>query len=365
MMPSDELSPRILVIGCGGIGGVLASHLLMAQANLYIATTNKDVRHVWATTGPYLGEGPAIRPLPEDRILTSAAETTLLFDFVFVAVQPLQIVDVAKSIQGKLTERGRVICLPNGLCESRLSEVLGPERIVGAVVTWGARMPQPGHYLRTSKGGFAVGSFSETSEPELFVIRDLLLDVGPVRFTENLRGARFSKLVINCAVTALGTIGGRTLGKLLVRTKIRHLGLSLMREAVQVALADGVELESVNKIDIGKLVAESPSRRKLKKAAQHALLIALGARYRKLRSSMLSAIERGREPAIDYINGEIVSLGKIKGIPTPFNQAAVEIVWAISRRELAPGNGALEAMRQRAHELDSSKTEMEFPVDHQ
>jgi 2-dehydropantoate 2-reductase len=46
---------------------------------------------------------------------------------------------------------------------------------------------------------------------------------------------------------------------------------------------------------------------------------------------MLAAIERGRTPAIDFLNGEIVSRAKKHGIDTPFNERICETVWAIAK----------------------------------
>jgi len=54
-----------------------------------------------------------------------------------------------------------------------------------------------------------------------------------------------------------------------------------------------------------------------KLVAKHALLMAVGFRYRRMRSSMLGAIERGRVPAVDFLNGEVVERGKKHGIATP------------------------------------------------
>jgi 2-dehydropantoate 2-reductase len=212
-------------------------------------------------------------------------------------------------------------------------------------------MPKPGQYRRTSAGGFLVGTLQGHTDQQLISVIRLLEGVGPVRRTENLRGARLSKLTINCAISALGTIGGTTLGRLLVQRTMRELGLALMREAVAVSNASGVQLEPIAKVRLERLVAHHPSTRRLSVAAQHALLLAVGSRYRKLRSSMLAAMERGRTPAVDFINGEIVRLGTRTGIPTPFNQAATETVWAIYRGDLTPGHQALSYFNHRARAL--------------
>jgi 2-dehydropantoate 2-reductase len=42
--------------------------------------------------------------------------------------------------------------------------------------------------------------------------------------------------------------------------------------------------------------------------------------------STLQSIKRGTSTEVDYLNGEIVNLGKKRGIPTPVNSLIVELV---------------------------------------
>lgn len=57
--------------------------------------------------------------------------------------------------------------------------------------------------------------------------------------------------------------------------------------------------------------------------------------YGDLKPSMLQDFERGRVTEIDFINGYVVNLGRQLEIPTPLNEAIVETVQAITRRQLA------------------------------
>ena len=70
----------------------------------------------------------------------------------------------------------------------------------------------------------------------------------------------------------------------------------------------------------------------------------MGARYRRLRSSMLAAIERGRPPAVDYLNGEVVDRAERLGIPAPINTAARDLVWQIARGEVRASHATLRAL---------------------
>ena len=64
--------------------------------------------------------------------------------------------------------------------------------------------------------------------------------------------------------------------------------------------------------------------------AKHVVLIAVGLKYRRLRSSMLRAIEAGKEPAVEFLNGEVTRAGKRLGVPTPVNDLAISWVHDIA-----------------------------------
>ncbi len=342
-----SLPPRVLIVGSGGIGGVLASHLVLGGVEPWIATTNPAVRAAWREGRVRLDGQPLDRALKDEHIV-ERAQGHGPFDVVFVAVQPPQVDEVAASLAGELAEGGRVVCLSNGLCEERLARTLGSERVIGAVVAWGARMKDPGHYLQTARGGFRVGTLSGQDDAALDVIRPLLALVGPVDLTDNLRGARFSKLALNCAVSTLGAISGSTLGELLLRAEARALALSILREAIAIARAEGIRLEPVTRLDLDWL---GEPRSAIGRIAQHALLIGVGLRYRRMRSSTLAAMERGRAPAVDFLNGELTERGLRLGVPTPTNRAAQEIVWQIADGQLKASEEALARLITRAGEL--------------
>jgi 2-dehydropantoate 2-reductase len=179
----------------------------------------------------------------------------------------------------------------------------------------------------------------------------MLEAIGPVELTRNLRGARWSKLALNCAISSLGTIGGARLGSLVVHRHVRRLALEIATEAVQVALAEGVTLEKVSgTLDLSWLALTEAERRQVGSPsllAKHSLILAVGARYRRLRSSMLSAIERGREPAVDFLNGEVVERAKTHGLAAPVNAAVQQLIHEISRKRAVSGMETLRGLYDR------------------
>jgi 2-dehydropantoate 2-reductase len=242
-----------------------------------------------------------------------------------------------------------VVVLQNGLCEERVAAIVGEPRVIGAVVGWGATMPSPGVYERTAPGGFTLGMLSGAPIPprhDRFV--QALEAIGPVETTTNLRGKRWSKLAINSAISTLGTLGGDRLGALMPHRFVRRLALEIFSEVTAVAREERVKLEKVSgTIDLAwisltdeeRLMAGSPSL-----VAKHALLLAVGLRFRRMRSSMLSAIERGRTPAVDFLNGEVVTRAERHGIPVPVNAKARELVWALSEKKRTSGLSLLREL---------------------
>lgn len=337
----NDAPQRVLVVGAGGIGGTIAALLNEHDPGVLGAvlalSTNPAINQAVRDRGFVLTGIEERRAVP-GAIAEQVPEGELPYDWAMLAVRPPQVEDAARAALPWLGDTGRLVCFQNGLCEQRLAAIAGPERVVGAIVGWGGSMVEPGVYARTSAGGFTVGRLDGAADPALERLALLLEIIGPVKITDNLAGARWSKLAINCAISTLGTIGGDRLGPLMRYQFVRRLALELMTETVAVARAEGITLEKVaGTLDLDWLALTEEERASSGSAslvAKHGLLLAVGTRYRRLRSSMLAAIERGRTPAVDFLNGEVVTRAEAHAIPAPVNRAAREMVWALHRGEL-------------------------------
>jgi len=105
--------------------------------------------------------------------------------------------------------------------------------------------------------------------------------------------------------------------------RYRRLALELMTEAVAVGNAEGIALEKSGTLDLDWIALSASDRSSTafsRLTAKHALLRGRVG-YRRMRSSMLAAIERGRTPASIYLNGEVVTRGTKHGIDTKSTRA--------------------------------------------
>lgn len=338
--------PRVLVMGCGGIGGVVAGHLGELGVDVHAVSRNPEVVEVVNRDGLRLtGEGgggdrrvpvkvhPQVPPGP--------------FDYILLATQPRDVESAARQVVGALGPQGRIVCFQNGLCEERVAAVLGRRDIVGGIVAWGASMVAPGHYDRTAEGGFVLGRLDGAEDDRLQPLADMLEVLGPVQRTHNLAGARWSKLALNCAVSSLGTLNGSTLGKVVRMRLARRIALEVMTEAVRVAQRLEIKLEKVSgTLDLERIALGEKPRAGLSLAGKHALILAVGLRYRRMRSSMLRALEAGHAPGVEFLNGEVAERGHALGVATPVNTRITELILAMGRGEEQPGRHQIERLRE-------------------
>lgn len=329
-------------MGAGGIGGIVSATLTEVGCAVTAVSTNEQIRAAvdkWGFRVLDEGEERTVRgwvsPAPEGK-----------YDLCILATQPPNVEEAARTALPHLADDAEVVVLQNGLCEERIAAIVGEARVVGGIVAWGASMPEAGLYERTAAGGFQIGRLSGVLDNDVERISELLEAIGPVTLTQNLRGARWSKLALNCAVSSLGTIAGERLGPVVRVRRYRRLALEIMTECVAVAKAEGVKLEKVSgTLDLDWIAlseADKAASGSMSLTAKHALILAVGLRYRRMRSSMLAAIERGRKPAIDFLNGEVVSRGAKHGIPTPVNARIVDTVWKIARGEVTSSRETLD-----------------------
>ena len=123
---------------------------------------------------------------------------------------------------------------------------------------------------------------------------------------------------MNSCITSLGAICGLHLGEMLMKRQARSIFLGIIREAMDVAHAQEVKVPPFGgKLDYEKLIQGSSPLDDLRR---HIMILIVGLKYRRLKSSSLQSLERGRPTEIDYFNGFIAAKGEALGVPCPINR---------------------------------------------
>jgi 2-dehydropantoate 2-reductase len=107
-------------------------------------------------------------------------------------------------------------------------------------------------------------------------------------------------------------------------SQIRELNIRLMKEGLEVTKLAGIKTVPLPGFSLSLIetMAEMPLP---ESSLMMKNIIESGGERRTL-GSMLQSIKRGKTTEVDYMNGEIVNLGKKAGIPTPVNSLIVGLV---------------------------------------
>jgi 2-dehydropantoate 2-reductase len=227
-------------------------------------------------------------------------------DVVIVAVKTYDTVAALSRLRYVLRPDAAIVSLQNGLLQlAHIRAALdGRHPVLLAPTTEGATRDASGAVRRGGVGATVVGipaGCPGTDVVDAFVRR--LREAGLAAAVANpIEPHLWAKLVVNAAINPVTALAGRPNGMLLDDAEARERAFALAREAAAVAAAAGVALPYPDPTERVLAVARTTAAN---------------------RSSMLQDLERGAPTEIDAINGEVVRLGAILGVPVPNNADAV------------------------------------------
>ncbi len=193
-----------------------------------------------------------------------------------------------------------VLCLQNGVDNAdRLRGVLPQHAVAAAVVYVATEMAGPGHVKHHGRGELVI----EPAARSRAVAQALEAAGVPTEISDNVRGALWAKLVLNCAYNAVSAIAQRPYGENVQGEGILEVMGDVVAECLAVAAAEGVTLPGDVHAAVRKIAQTMPSQF----------------------SSTAQDLARGKRSEIDYLNGLIVRRGQALGIATPANR----VLWAL------------------------------------
>ena len=220
-------------------------------------------------------------------------------DVVLCCVKSPDTEDAARALQPHLAPGTLVLSLQNGVDNAeRLRAVLAQE-VVPAVVYVATEMAGPGHVRHHGRGELVIGPSARSA-----ALADVFGAAGvPVQVSDNVAGALWAKLILNCAYNALSAIARQPYGPLVQGAGVAAVMRDVVDECVAVARAEGVTLPGDMHEAVRGLAGTMPAQ--LSSTAQDLL--------------------RGKPTEIDHLNGLVVRRGEARGVPTPVNRA----LWAL------------------------------------
>ena len=317
---------RIGVVGAGAIGCVVGGLLTRAGHDValidqwpeHVETLKRQGLRLSGTCGDHVIPVTALHLHEVQRIATP-------FDVVFIAVKSYDTEwATALGVAYLASPQGVVVDFQNGINDERVATIAGRERTLGCVILIAAGMYEPGHAMRTDAGssGFKIGELDGRDTPRARALAQALSAVAPTTVTPNLWGERWSKLALNCMANPIAGLSGLGTAEVRVEPGPRRLAVFLGAEVIGVGRARGFEVEPIWGIAASRFVDAAAGRGLADVEAD----ISRDAQSRAGgRPSMLQDVMRGRRTEIEYLNGYVVDEGRKAGVPTPINEAVVDL----------------------------------------
>ncbi|HVE51900.1 MAG TPA: 2-dehydropantoate 2-reductase [Ramlibacter sp.] len=221
-------------------------------------------------------------------------------DLVLFCVKSMDTEAAGRQLKATLGPDTLVLCLQNGVDNAdRLRAVLPEHEVAAAVVYVATEMAGRGHLKHHGRGELVV----EPARDGGRVVHALATAGIPTEVSANVRGALWSKLVMNCAYNAVSAIAQQPYGESVQGEGIWDVMRDVIDECLAVARAEGVDVPGDPQAAARKLVETMPTQ------------------Y----SSTAQDLARGKPTEIDFLNGYVVRRGEALGVPTPANR----VLWAL------------------------------------
>lgn len=288
------------ILGAGGIGGLIGASLAQCGAQVTLVLKRQSLAQ-------YPEKLQLESPFGNFSVPVERSAEVPACDVLWLTTKATQL----ESALGALThpESVRAITpLLNGVDHIGLLRAkYGNDKVIPATIAVESERVSPGHIIHRSS--FARLNVLSTGRVLLADTLDQLQRLGfECRFIDDEPTLMWSKLVFLAAFALTTTASDKTTGEILSDAHWRDLGLTVIREACAVGVAEGAKLDA-DAVIAG--VMKMPGN---------------------MRSSMQKDVEQGKPPELDAIAGPILRGGKRYGIGTP---ATTELVEAVERRATA------------------------------
>lgn len=335
---------RIAIVGTGANGAAFGADMI--NAGLDVTFIEQWPAHVAA-----MREHGLRVEMPEATVTTAVnalyisdlATIHETFDIVFIAVKAYDTRWACELIRPHLADNGLVIGLQNGMTMDDVAELVGPERTLGAVIEVAAGMYEPGVVIRqTGPEGtwFGIGAYDAATQGREAEVAEVLRHAGAVEIRDDVRSAKWMKLVVNAAEFLPSSILNLPLAEAVKIPGIREVMKASGREAVRTGMALGYELVPI--FGNERIEANDPDHYATE------LLDAVLTHW-TLPDTKVTTLQdwtKGRRAEVDDINGLVVAEQARLGGEAPINTQLVEIAHKIERGELAADPSNAEMLRE-------------------
>src|SRR5215470_7629284 len=236
---------RYVVLGCGAVGGTVAAGLVRDGHDVLACDADPAVVEAIGARGLRI-TGPVENFTAQMQAVTPGDLPDRLDCPVLVAVKAHHTAAAAALLAGRMCGDGFAVSLQNGLTTQIFAAAIGPERVVEAVVNFGADMTEPGVVLRGNRATFMVGEIDGHLSCRALA---LAADIADAVATGDILGYAWAKLAYG-AVLAATAVSDMPIAEVLAEPAYRPLLTALARQVVAQAPVPPMPLDGFDARDL-------------------------------------------------------------------------------------------------------------------
>ncbi|MCS5497696.1 2-dehydropantoate 2-reductase [Cnuibacter physcomitrellae] len=324
--------PRIAFVGTGANGAGIAADLV--KAGLDVSFIEQWPAHVEAMRAHgvcvNLPGGSEVTKV-EAFHLCDVATLRGHFDIVFIVVKAYDTRWACELIKPLVAPDGAVVGLQNGMTLNDITDIVGADRAVGAVIEVAANMWEPGIVNRENgpdTAWFAVGGRTAVAQEKAQRVAEVLSHAGTVEVSDDIIASKWGKLIVNAAELVPSALLGMKLAEAVDVPRMHEFMKECGSEAVHTAIESGVKLRPIFGMDDADTSDPDVYAEQLFKRVLD--------RY-SLPSTQTTSLQdwlKGRRNEVYEINGHVVRTREHLGKDAPANRRVVELAERVERGEL-------------------------------
>lgn len=352
MSARTGVSPKVLIVGCGAIGGILAGSL--ARAGRDVTAVDPWFQHVEAMRTDGL---TIVGPEEEFTVPVDALHVDELdrldrpADVLVLAPKCYDTEWMARFGEAYLADDGCVIAAQNGIMEERLPSWVPHHRVVGCVVRTAGELTGPGRIVRHLGHGWpalTLGELDGTDDAErLPAVAELFSPAGEIRTTDNTWGELWAKLVQNIMASPAGGVTGYTTRLLWSDAILVPVAIAMAGECITVAETLGHSVEPIfgnTPATLYRAAHEGDDEARVEVVAAMERMASQRVGKRENVPSLVHDLRKGRRTEIDHLAGHVIHHARALGLSAPMNTAMTRLVHEVEAGRLTPGPKNVEVI---------------------
>jgi 2-dehydropantoate 2-reductase len=247
---------KVAVMGAGAVGCYYGGMLARAGHEVTLIARPQHVQVIRA-------HGLRVQTSAFDEHIVVAASSDVAAvqgaQLVLFCVKSTDTESAGLQLLPHLAPDALVLTLQNGVDNAdRLRAVLGPQPVAAAVVYVATEMAGPGHVRHHGRGELVIEPVAGSLLSDAVALALAAAGV-PTQVSDNVRGALWAKLILNCAYNAVSAIAQAPYGLTVQGEGIQDVMADVVAECLAVALADGVQVDGDVVGAVARLAASMPT----------------------------------------------------------------------------------------------------------